>query len=192
MTEPALLDRLRASPPPRDAALCRLLAKRLEPAWGFIAYGILWLFVAAGLSLAPLFGFLAVVGTMMTTKERMASSWTGPAGGVCMLIGFALAWWPFIWWARRRRRRAAALFRDGQLVDGTVESVNHIYVNGGEVTRAKVKLTVDGRPAHAILSIAGHATALGGVIPILALRGYHYCAGFAVAGKLTPGSLHVG
>jgi hypothetical protein len=194
MTEPSLLERLRASSPPRDAALCRTLAARLEPAWGFVAYGVLWLFVAAGVSVAPLIGFIVILNAIMTEKARVTSSWVGPAGMVIMLFGFALAWWPFAWWARRRRRRAGALFRDGQFVDGTVESMSRIYLRGAEVTRARVALTVDGLAGHAILSIAGHPTVLGndGVIPMIVLRGYRYCGAFAIAGALTPGSLHVG
>jgi hypothetical protein len=40
------LERFRAEPPPRSAALCRRYALRGEGAAGYIIYGILWMFLA--------------------------------------------------------------------------------------------------------------------------------------------------
>jgi hypothetical protein len=177
----ATLERLQRAPAPRDDELCRALAARIEPAWGFVVYGVLWMWL--GLSLA--FGLAAafvLVGIRIAGDAHTHAA-VGPAYAV-FGVAAALVVWTFGRWVRGRRARARALFRDGQFVDGAIERVDHIWLRGSQITRVKIGAAVDGTRGHAIASAAGHLAA-GGTVPILVLPGYRYCATF-LGGVVCP------
>jgi hypothetical protein len=188
MSQPSELDELRAAAIPRDEALCRRLAARLEPAWGFIVYAVLWFFVGGTLAFIPVVGFMVAVSATMTQPQREAASWVGVGFTAVLLLSELGVWLLFARWARGRRRRAAGLFREGQFVEATVGSLNHVYLKGSQFTTARLSFTIDGKPASAVLSVGGHVTSIGsdGSVPVLVLPGYRYCATFALGGKMTP------
>lgn len=163
---------------PRDESLVRRMGSRFEPAWGFLAYGLLYLFVpvAAGLFVPMGAGLAlgAVVGLPLPP-------WLLLALGALALVVFGLAWWPFALWIRRRRARVYRLFRDGRFVEGTIVEVGTIRVRAGTpVTRATAHFQDEGRPGETTLSLPGQPASIviGAKVPLLVLPGSKYSAAF--------------
>jgi hypothetical protein len=179
----SILDTLRSATPPRDELICRKLAAGIEPIWGFVVYGILWIWVGSSLAFGAAVGFV-----MLMTRALGDGSWLAWGAFVVFFIGFAVVVWSFARWVRSRRGGARALFRDGRFFDGEVESVHHIWIRRSEITRIKLAVTVDGKRGHAIASTAGHIS-VSGAVPALVLSGYRYCATF-IGGALCTATWH--
>jgi hypothetical protein len=174
------LELLRGSTPPRPDALCRRLSRRIDSIWGFIAYGALWFFIANGIATAAMFAAIAMVDT--------PSSAAGRAFVLVMWAGaFIGAWVLFGWWVRRRLGPARRLFREGVLLDATVQAVQHLRIRGAPFTRA----TVGWPDGAAVMSVGGHPAAIvqGANVPVLVVPGYGYCATFPIAGRIVPASV---
>jgi hypothetical protein len=188
MSEPSELDELRLMASPRDEALCRRLAARLEPAWNFVVFAVLWFFVGGTLAFVPVVGYMVAVSTVMTVQQHASSTSVGVGFIAVLLLSELGVWLLFARWVRARRRRAASLFRDGQFVEASVGNLNHVQLKGGQFTTARLSFTVDGKQASAVLSLGGHVTSIGsdGKVPVLVLPGYRYCAAFAHGGRMTP------
>ena len=186
MTDPSLLESLRA-PAPRDEQLCRRLAAGIDPAWGFVVYGVLWMWIGLSLAFGAAAGFVLLLLRIVGDKRMNGTWWLGPAVAI-FVAGCVLVVWSFVRWVRGRRGRARALFRDGRLVDGEIERLDHIYLRGSQITRIKVAATVDGKRGHAVASAGGHL-AVSGAVPVLVLPGYRYCATF-LNGVMCPAAWH--
>jgi hypothetical protein len=177
------LEAIRLASAPREDALVRRLAARIDSVGGFIAYGILWLFAALIISQA------ALIGTLWFVQQILHSPpWSATAVLVGWLLGFALAWWPFVAWVRRRRAAARRLFREGVMLEGTLLSVDFLTLKGAPFTRARFGFQHGGDRREATLSVAEHDHGLvaGGSIPVLFVGGYRYCAAFPSNGTTVP------
>jgi hypothetical protein len=98
------------------ASASHVLARRIEPTFGFVAYGALWLFVSwIPATLCMIVG--AIAAAALFGKGTIAVDVIGLVAG---LVGLALAWWPFARWARRKRERARRVVRDGVLCEARV------------------------------------------------------------------------
>jgi len=178
------LEQLRNAPVPRPAAMCRRHARRIDSNFGFIAYGLLWFFVANGLATAALFLGIWIVGPK-----------PGPVGFTFVMTlwagAFIGAWVMFGLWVRRRRGPATRLFRDGTVVDATVQTVRRLSMRGAPFTHATVVFRDATRERKAGVSMGGHPPELseGRTVPLLYIPDYGYCAAFPVAGKLIAASL---
>jgi hypothetical protein len=99
----------------RDRA-ADIMARRIEPTFGFVAYGVLWLFIgsipATALAIAAALGAVALFGKGSTAVDVIST--------IAGLAGLVLAWWPFARWARRKRERARRVVRDGVLCEARV------------------------------------------------------------------------
>ncbi|HEY6036474.1 MAG TPA: hypothetical protein VIV58_19485 [Kofleriaceae bacterium] len=102
---------------PRDAAVVQLLSRRVEPTFGFVVYGVVYLFlssfagVAGGLVAALLSAGLGF-GKGSTLQDVIVL--------VCSLAAWIAAWIPFARWVRRKRDNARSLVREGILCDAVV------------------------------------------------------------------------
>lgn len=175
------LELVRSEAPPRRAACARLVG-RIDSLFGFIAYGVLWLFVAAMVSMGVLFAGVAFAG------HRPSGAYV-TAVLVGWALSFVLAWVPFGLWVRRRRQRARALVRDGLLVDGTIDGVLRLMLRGAPFTRGT--LAIEGRAARGTFSVGGHHAELveGATMPVLVAPGAAYGLVFAADGRVTATKL---
>lgn len=107
---------LAAQPPPRSDEAARAIARRIAPAWGFAAYGVLYAFGAV------LFGLVVALAVALPLGAVLhpARSVLGDISDAAMAAGFVAAWWPFVRWVQRRRAAAREIGRSGVLVTGTV------------------------------------------------------------------------
>jgi hypothetical protein len=178
------LNAIQSQPTPRDPALARTLGRRFVPAWGFVAYGVLYAFLVGGpVGIMALLGLALAFGNKSGQPLSPAMLVAVPAGG---LAAFALSWWRFARFVARRRREAERLFRDGQLVDGVVVRAWRVILRGTSVTRAVVRFTDERSTREATVSVAGEPAA---VVPearvaLLACAGCRYVAVF-VDGRAT-------
>jgi hypothetical protein len=181
------LDTLRSTPTPRPAAMCRRYARRIDSIFGFVVYGLLWFFVACGMATAALFLGIWIVGPQ-----------PGPVGMTIVMVmwgsAFVGAWVLFWLWVRRRLGPATLLFRDGTIVDATVQKSRRLSMRGAPFTHATVVWRDATRERSAGVSIGGHPPELdeGRTVPIMYVPDYGYCAAFPIAGKLVPASLAAG
>jgi hypothetical protein len=101
----------------RDARLVQKLARRVEPTFGFVIYGVLYFFLSA-------FGGVAagLVGGLLCAGLGFGKGST--AQDVIVLVfslaGWIASWIPFVRWARRKRDNARSLVREGVICDGVV------------------------------------------------------------------------
>jgi len=174
------LEAIRLAGAPREDALAGRLAARIDPAWGFIAYGILWTVLAACIAQAVFLGTLfAVVG-----EGPHRPPWGAAVLRDVWILAFVLAWLPFAAWVRRRRSAARRLFREGVLLEGQLLSVEFLRLRGAPFTRARGAFQHEGNLRKATLSVADHDQSLvsGSSIPVLFVDGYRYCAVFPASG----------
>lgn len=191
------LDQLHTSP--RAPELVRRIARRIEPATGFVAYGALYLFVSvfAGLALAIGLALLAsAIGVAKDSAAQTAAVWLGFA------VGGALAWWPFAIWVRRKRGRAATLARDGVLVEGRVatrmgdraiELAARLAIRaagGGLVTHWDRVEFEHGGKSYAVVCPFVTAPAQGAVATVLFHPDARYALGFGADGHGYPSRIH--
>jgi protein-S-isoprenylcysteine O-methyltransferase Ste14 len=118
----SLLHELRAAPVPRPAKLQRRVARRIDGISGFVAYGVLYLFVVANtLTLAVTLGGMVLINhTVPHDAPPWFSVTVGIAFAAAVIAAFVASWLPFVWWMRRRQRPGRELARDGAFVDGRV------------------------------------------------------------------------
>ncbi len=182
MTE---LERVRAQAVPRDEKLCRLLARRLSPTWGFVAYGILYLFFL------PAWGALAgLVGSALLLEkfvESPAPSWLVVVILLSSAALFALGWWPFARWVRGRRGHGMRLAREGALVAATVTRSSFHRIRGAPFTRATLEAPLEGKTVVISTSVGGHLEELaqGQQVEVLVHPGLTYAGVFAQGGRMT-------
>jgi hypothetical protein len=101
----------------RDDALIRKFSHRIEPTWGFIAYGVLWLCVSGLPAVVLPLGAALVMKSLGFSNDGVVAT---VAIWILLVVGWAIGWWPFVWWARRKRRRAREVIRDGALCTAVV------------------------------------------------------------------------
>jgi hypothetical protein len=172
-------ERLHGQPPPRDAAACGELARRIEPAGGFVIYGILWFFVGgAGLAFVPALLFLFVAQATMPADARAKSVLLLVVFALLWLAGEVVTWWLFARFVRGRRRRAAELFSDGIFVDATPGPPQHHTLRSGQYTNYRLSFTVAGKPAATTLQLPGHQAPLPGNVSLLYKRDNRRCCMF--------------
>jgi hypothetical protein len=108
------LDRVRGT---RDAAVVKLLSRRVEPTFGFVIYGVIYLFLSSFAAVAGgLLGALVCAGLGMTKD-------TTPFDVIVFVLSigvWAVSWWPYVRWVRRKRDNARSLVREGVLCDAIV------------------------------------------------------------------------
>lgn len=184
------LEQVRAQTVPRDERLCRLLARRLSPTWGFVTYGLLYLFFL------PAWGALAgIVGSAYVMKkfvEPPAPSWLVV---VILLISaalFGLGWWPFARWVRARRGQGKRLAREGALVAATVTRSTFGRIRGAPYTRAKLEATVEGKTVVISTSVGGHPKELepGKQVEALIHPELAYAGVFPTGGRMAGAKRH--
>lgn len=110
------LSLLRDLPVPRPPEICARFAGRVSPWWGFVLYGVLWLFLATTMFTL---GMLPVL-LLVSAAGAKGAPW---AVALSMLLGgaaFVYTWVLFARWVKRRRASAAPLVRDGEIVTGRV------------------------------------------------------------------------
>lgn len=174
------LELLQRTPVPRPADLCRRYARKIDSIFGFIVYGLLWVFVS---NVAALLGLLlgaAIVGDQPGVVGQTVVTGLG-------IGGFVGAWVLFALWVRRRIGPARRLIRDGSFADAQVVAVQHKRIRGAPFTLATLALG----DRRIRLSMGGHPAQVheGAVIPVLFAADYGCCATFPVAGKLVTASI---
>jgi hypothetical protein len=103
---------------PRDEKIVQRFARRVEPTFGFVAYGVLYLFLSS-------FGALAggLVGGLVCWGLHLGK---GIAQDVTVYVltfaGWIAGWIPFARWARRKRDNARSLVREGVVCDAIVRT----------------------------------------------------------------------
>jgi hypothetical protein len=184
------VDALRSQPVPREEALVRRLGRGFSPAWGFVAYGVLYGMVVPGtVWLGVVVGLALLLGDRSGTGRPIAAWREGILFGGSALAAL-LSWWPFVRWVRSRRGDAYRLFREGQFVEGRVTSVGILTLRGSRVTRATVQLgDGSGRAARreTTFSVGGEPPEVrtGASFPVLVHPRCRYAA-VVVGGALLP------
>jgi hypothetical protein len=174
------LDLVRTEAPPRSDAVCRRLASRVDSVFGFIAYGVLWLFAAAMIATGVLFAGIALVGAH-------ASKAAGYAVLVAYAAAFVVAWVPFGAWVRRRRRAARLLVRDGVLAPAQIDGVLRLFLRGAPFSRVSLAIAPASGTRRGTFSVGGHPRELveGATIDVLVAPGAAYALAFPV-GRAVP------
>ncbi len=164
------LEILRGEANPRSAATCARLGGRVDSIGGFIAYGVLWLFIACGVATAVLFAAIVVTGPQ-------PSGAAGIAALIAWVLGFVLAWLPFVRWVARRRGAGRALIRDGVLIAATIEHVKSASARGARLRSASIRFVADGHAHHGLFS-AGGTGLVAGAATVLYTPAAEYCLVF--------------
>lgn len=100
---------------PRDAGVVQLLARRVEPAIGFVVYGVVYLFLSSFAGVAG-----GLVAGLATAGFAKGTTLQDVIVVVVSLAAWIAAWIPFVRWARRKRENARSLVREGILCDAVV------------------------------------------------------------------------
>jgi hypothetical protein len=181
------LESIRAAAVPRDRALCGRMAARIDPAWGFVAYGLLYFFVATAVSMAAFLWLLWTASSMGLPR----APWVATASLVVYTLLYVACWLPFAVWVSRRRGAARRLFRQGTLFEAVITRVDLIVVRGAPLTRASLAFDVSGVTRSAVASVGGHSPELvpGAKLPVLHVPDYGYCVAFAPSGVAVPASI---
>jgi len=187
MTE---LEGLRANSVPRPDAVCAAFARRIEPIGGFLAYGVLWLFLVT--NTAMLAGLFAGIGIGKLVDSEQIAAISAVVLAVVLAGGSV---WLYVAWCRRKRRRAAAFVRDAVLVDGTIEhkatdraaqlAAKVAFAAAGQalgVTWYRVAFTRDGVRYHVLCPFA-RPPQQDEVAPVLFVPDYKYALGFEATGR---------
>ena len=107
-----------------------MLARTLFPAWGFVAYGVLYFVFFGSFALLAAGGLMALI--LSSAFGFGANKPIPPLGEAAVwmsaLCGVAASVWPFRYWARSKRAPAQRLFEMGTFVEGVVEAVSTVYL----------------------------------------------------------------
>jgi hypothetical protein len=123
---------------PRPAGVCMRLARRLDPAWGFVVAGLIWAVLALSIATVVLMQVIRVLDLADgSTGSRIASLIVLPLGAVA---GF----YAFRHWRRARLRGKEMLLRDGALVEATV------LKRSGDLEETEVKLLAKDRELRCV------------------------------------------
>ena len=115
------LGELDAAATPRPEELCRRFAAKVEPAAGFVVYGLLYVFGATwGMCGGALIATVVIVPLCHFANVAADSLPVTLITIVFSVAGYAWAWLFFVRWVRRKRARAAMLIREGELVSATL------------------------------------------------------------------------
>jgi len=179
---------LRAQPAPREGALVRRLGRRVVPAWGFVAYGVLYAFVPVAAALAGFVGTLLGLHAAQLYKPPVPG-WALAICWAAALLLFVAAWWPFTRFAARRRGAAHRVIRDGRLVDAAIVDGQRITLRGSRFVRAVLRIPDGAAAWQAVLSVPGDPDlAVGATLPVLFAPGSPHCIAF-VDGRAIAASL---
>jgi hypothetical protein len=181
------LEAVKSSAPPRPEAICRRLARRGAPLFGFLAYGVLYFFVVVNTAMLGAL-FLALI-----LLERAGASAGSIGSSVLFSIVVAaaglLSAWPFVRWARRRRRQWQDLVRDGTLLDGHVTAARRATFRGSPLTTGIVAVELAGSTRKLLISFGGHSDefVVGATRPVLAHPAFRFAFGFPLADRAIAG-----
>jgi len=101
----------------RDAAVVKLLSRRVEPTYGFVIYGVFYLFFSSFAAVAG-----GLLGSLLCAGLGLAKD-TTPFDAIVFVLTlavWAVSWWPFVRWVRGKRDNARSLVREGFLCDAVV------------------------------------------------------------------------
>lgn len=172
-------------PIPRDPKLVDRLTRRFVPFVGFLAYGVLYAFVASCAGISALVG---IVLSMAHPEKGRDPPWQlALTFGVALLV-FAIAWLPFAYWVKRRRGEVKALFREGAVIDATVSSVQEFTLQNVKMTNIGLVFSDGERTRSCVLGIAHdplRPIRTGERFPLLIHPACRYSAAF-VGGKALP------
>lgn len=173
----------------RDDELVRRFARRIEPTFGFVAYGILWLYVGliAGVAVAFALAYPAWLVFGDDSRVVVVAAYVGAT------IGFVLGWWPFARWAKRKRDRARGVIRDGVLCEakvatGLADRVASVAVQlamRGGMHWERVAFEHDGKTYSCVAPFPSRP-AVGTVAHVLFAPGAKYALAFSPAGAAYP------
>jgi len=90
-------------PPPRDAQIAKIAARRADPTWFFVLLGVVWFPLAATFALA--------VADSLKSQSEWLVFWA-----LFSVVGAS-----FFFRAAERRARWSRFFREGQLVTGALK-----------------------------------------------------------------------
>jgi hypothetical protein len=197
MTQPSDLELLDV-PVPRPAEIAQRYARKLEPAAGFIAYGVLWILGLGDLALTA--GLMAGIGLGVA---HVVSKDVGVAIGLVLGFGlFALVVFAFVKWVIRKRRRARVLiehgvFAEGPVVDKASDKAAQLaarlaFAATGQalaMTWYRVELTRDGHRYH-VLAPFTLKPEPGATRRVLFHPDARYAFAFDASGKAIPCRLH--
>jgi len=117
---------------PRSEALSKRYARRMDPWWGFVIAGAIWVVCTL------------VISSLATMKIGDALGYEDGSTGAQILslsllgAGAGLAVVTFVWWRRRRLASKEKLVRDGKLLE--MEVTGRPFQLGGSRTRTAVDL----------------------------------------------------
>ncbi|MGE5186974.1 MAG: hypothetical protein ACM31C_33210 [Acidobacteriota bacterium] len=145
---------MRQEPVPRDEAVCRAFARRIEPPTTLLAYGVLWLFfVTNALVIGGMLGGIAIARALDSQRLAVVLS----VALAVVLGGASIAL--FLVWAKRRRARAAEFVKYAVFVEGkyTGEAVTRFF---------RVGLLHDAKRAHVLVPFP-RPPERGAAVPLL-------------------------
>ncbi|HET9991746.1 MAG TPA: hypothetical protein VFQ65_24625 [Kofleriaceae bacterium] len=96
---------------PRDAALCKRYARRMDPWWGFVIAGAIWVVCTLAISV------LATIKLGETLGYADGSTGAKVLSMILLVAGAAIAIVTFRSWRRRRLALKEKLVREGALLD---------------------------------------------------------------------------
>ncbi|MGE5181226.1 MAG: hypothetical protein ACM31C_04155 [Acidobacteriota bacterium] len=106
---------LPGTPPPRDENAVRSIARKYAPWWGYVAYGILYAFLACTVG-AVLIGIVFEYLRPSWAEDPFdLAHWT-----ICWTLALGLVTPPFVWWVVHHRHRIHELARHGAILRGRV------------------------------------------------------------------------
>ena len=109
------LEAITENPTPRPERLAQRFARRIEPTWGFVLYGILyWMFVA------NMVGTLPLIAAVAYYQSGEAPGWVMFLSTIWYPLIQVPLWWLFQRWKAGRRADAVRLVRDGEIVTASV------------------------------------------------------------------------
>lgn len=107
---------LRDLPVPRPPEICARFAGRVSPWWGFVVYGVLWLFLSMTMFTVGMLPLLLLAAAIGAKGAAWAATGAMITGGAL----FVMTWVWFARWVKRRRASAGPLVRDGEIIEGRV------------------------------------------------------------------------
>ncbi len=167
------LEGMRREAVPRDEAVCRAFARRIEPPTTLVAYGMVWMFfVGNALVIGGMFAGAAIADAI--GSRELAAAFAAVLAVV--LGGASLAL--FVVWARRRRERAAEFVKYAVFVDG-----KYTGDLGGRF--ARVELLHDAKRSHVFVPF-GERPDKGATVPMLVQSEVRTALAFGKEGRAYP------